>query len=191
MGKMRVHELAKELGLENRALLDILAKKKVEVKNHMNSLEESVVSDLRREFGKKPAGMSGPGTAAKPAEKAEREPNQPKALMKAETPVRPEAPGKAEAPVRAEAPGRAETADRAVPPMQTEKTEEAAAKEEAAVPKKKKIVQIFRPQNAKNPGRMSGGRPGADRRSQGRPQGGERRPSGQPGTERRPQGMQP
>ena len=38
MGKMRVHELAKELGLENRALLDILAKKKVEVKNHMNSL---------------------------------------------------------------------------------------------------------------------------------------------------------
>ncbi len=191
MGKMRVHELAKELGLENRALLDILAKKKVEVKNHMNSLEESVVSDLRREFGKKPAGMSGPGTAAKPAEKAEAAPKKPEALMKAETPVRPEAPGKAEAPVRAEAPGRAETADRAVPPMQTEKTEEAAAKEEAAVPKKKKIVQIFRPQNAKNPGRMSGGRPGADRRSQGRPQGGERRPSGQPGTERRPQGMQP
>ncbi len=191
MGKMRVHELAKELGLENRALLDILAKKKVEVKNHMNSLEESVVSDLRREFGKKPAGMSGPGTAAKPAEKAEAAPKKPEAPMKAETPVRPEAPGKAEAPVRAEAPGRAETADRAVPPMQTEKTEEAAAKEEAAVPKKKKIVQIFRPQNAKNPGRMSGGRPGADRRSQGRPQGGERRPSGQPGTERRPQGMQP
>ncbi len=191
MGKMRVHELAKELGLENRTLLDILAKKRVEVKNHMNSLEESVVSDLRREFGKKPAGMSGPGTAAKPAEKAEAAPKKPEAPMKAETPVRPEAPGKAEAPVRAEAPGRAETADRAVPPMQTEKTEEAAAKEEAAVPKKKKIVQIFRPQNAKNPGRMSGGRPGADRRSQGRPQGGERRPSGQPGTERRPQGMQP
>ncbi len=191
MGKMRVHELAKELGLENRALLDILAKKKVEVKNHMNSLEESVVSDLRREFGKKPAGMSGPGTAAKPAEKAEAAPKKPEAPMKAETPARAEAPGKAEAPARTEAPGRAETADRAVPPMQTEKTEEAAAKEEAAVPKKKKIVQIFRPQNAKNPGRMSGGRPGADRRSQGRPQGGERRPSGQPGTERRPQGMQP
>ena len=32
MGKMRVHELAKELGLENRALLDILAKKKVEAR---------------------------------------------------------------------------------------------------------------------------------------------------------------
>ena len=190
MGKMRVHELAKELGLENRALLDILAKKKVEVKNHMNSLEESVISDIRREFGKKPAGMSGPGTAAKPAEKTEAASKKPEALMKAETPARTEAPGRAETPARTEAPGRAETADSAVPPMQTEKTEE-AAKEEAAVPKKKKIVQIFRPQNAKNPGRMSGGRSGADRRSQGRPQGAERRPSGQPGTERRPQGMQP
>jgi len=190
MGKMRVHELAKELGLENRALLDILAKKKVEVKNHMNSLEESVISDIRREFGKKPAGMSGPGTAAKPAEKTEAASKKPEALMKAETPARTEAPGRAETPARTEAPGRAETADSAVPPMQTEKTEE-AAKEEAAVPKKKKIVQIFRPQNAKNPGRMSGGRSGADRRSQGRPQGAERRSSGQPGTERRPQGMQP
>ena len=146
MGKMRVHELAKELGLENRALLDILAKKKVEVKNHMNSLEESVVSDLRREFGKKPA--SAPG-AVKPAEKAETAPK------KAEAPVRTEKPARAEAPVKAE------TADRTVPPAPSEKKEEAApSAEETAVPKKKKIVQIFRPQNAKNPGRMS-----ADRKS--------------------------
>lgn len=53
MGKMRVHELAKELGLENKALLDILAKKKVEVKNHMNSLSEDIVSEVRREYGKR------------------------------------------------------------------------------------------------------------------------------------------
>ena len=166
MGKMRVHELAKELGLENRALLDILAKKKVEVKNHMNSLEESVVSDLRREFGKKPA--SAPG-AVKPAEKAETAPK------KAEAPVRTEKPARAEAPVKAE------TADRTVP--------SAPSAEETAVPKKKKIVQIFRPQNAKNPGRMSAGRPGAERRPQGRPQGTERRPSGQQSGERRVQGQ--
>ena len=175
MGKMRVHELAKELGLENRALLDILAKKKVEVKNHMNSLEESVVSDLRREFGKKPA--SAPG-AVKPAEKAEMAPK------KAEAPVRTEKPARAEAPVKAE------TADRTVPPAPSEKKEEAApSAEETAVPKKKKIVQIFRPQNAKNPGRMSAGRPGAERRPQGRPQGTERRPSGQQSGERRVQGQ--
>ena len=175
MGKMRVHELAKELGLENRALLDILAKKKVEVKNHMNSLEESVVSDLRREFGKKPA--SAPG-AVKPAEKAETAPK------KAEAPVRTEKPARAEAPVKAE------TADRTVPPAPSEKKEEAApSAEETAVPKKKKIVQIFRPQNAKNPGRMSAGRPGVERRPQGRPQGTERRPSGQQSGERRVQGQ--
>jgi len=175
MGKMRVHELAKELGLENRALLDILAKKKVEVKNHMNSLEESVVSDLRREFGKKPASVPG---AAKPAEKAETAPK------KAEAPVRTEKPARAEAPVKAEA------AERTVPPAPSEKKEEAApSAEETAVPKKKKIVQIFRPQNAKNPGRMSAGRPGAERRPQGRPQGTERRPSGQQSGERRVQGQ--
>ena len=175
MGKMRVHELAKELGLENRALLDILAKKKVEVKNHMNSLEESVVSDLRREFGKKPASVPG---AAKPAEKAETAPK------KAEVPVRTEKPARAEAPVKAEA------AERTVPPAPSEKKEEAApSAEETAVPKKKKIVQIFRPQNAKNPGRMSAGRPGAERRPQGRPQGTERRPSGQQSGERRVQGQ--
>ena len=56
MGKMRVHELAKELGLENKALLDILSKKKVEVKNHMNSLSEEIVSEVRKEFGKKAQG---------------------------------------------------------------------------------------------------------------------------------------
>lgn len=53
MGKMRVHELAKELGLENKALLDILAKKKVEVKNHMNSLDEAVITELRENMGRK------------------------------------------------------------------------------------------------------------------------------------------
>ena len=40
MTKLRVHELAKELGMDNKELLDILAKKKVEVKSHMSSLEE-------------------------------------------------------------------------------------------------------------------------------------------------------
>ena len=42
MTKMRVHELAKELGIENKELIEILQKKSVEVKNHMSSLEDSV-----------------------------------------------------------------------------------------------------------------------------------------------------
>ena len=187
MGKMRVHELAKELGLENKALLDILAKRKVEVKNHMNSLEESVVSDLRREFGRKaaegkPAAPSEAEAPAKTAEKAGSDSGRAPSAGKAEAPVKAGASGKSETPARAETSAKAESA--------AEKPENAAeAKEEAAVPKKKKIVQIFRPQNAKNPGRMSGGRAGA--RAQGRQPGAERRPSGQPGGERRPLDQQP
>ena len=54
MTKMRVHELAKELGMENKALIDALEKRQIEVKSHMSSLEESVVADLKKELGNKP-----------------------------------------------------------------------------------------------------------------------------------------
>ena len=37
MTKMRVHELAKELGMDNKELVDILQKKNVEIKNHMST----------------------------------------------------------------------------------------------------------------------------------------------------------
>ena len=56
MTKMRVHELAKELGIDNKELIEILQKKNVEVKNHMSSLEDSVAEEIRREHsGKKTA----------------------------------------------------------------------------------------------------------------------------------------
>lgn len=87
MTKMRVHELAKELGMENKALMEVLEKKKIEVKSHMSSLEENIVADLKKELGKKPV-----------------------------------------------------------------EAKEENGKEEAA-PKKKTIVQVFRPQNAKNAGK--------------------------------------
>ena len=96
MTKMRVHELAKELGVDNKDLMEALKKKDVEVKSHMSSLEDNVVADLKKEFGKS-AG----------AEKA------------------------------------------------GEKKEEA--------PKKKTIMQVFRPQNAKNSGRGSSNRPAGAR----------------------------
>ena len=52
MTKMRVHELAKELGVDNKDLMEALKKKDVEVKSHMSSLEDNVVADLKKEFGK-------------------------------------------------------------------------------------------------------------------------------------------
>ena len=52
MTKMRVHELAKELKIESKELIDILNKKKVEVKGHMSSIEDDVVAAIRAEHGK-------------------------------------------------------------------------------------------------------------------------------------------
>ena len=51
MTKMRVHELAKELGMDNKELMEILQKKNVEVKNHMSTLEDNVTEEIRRERG--------------------------------------------------------------------------------------------------------------------------------------------
>lgn len=178
MGKMRVHELAKELGLENKALLDILAKKKVEVKNHMNSLSEDIVSEIRKEFGKK----------------VQNEENKTASLAGAPKRAGDTAPTKAgEEPEK-----KAEVVSPKEEPEapQKSKGEVPKSEDETTAPKKKKIVQIFRPQNAKNAGRMSGGRSGARQQGQsGRPQraSGMRpqgsagvRPQGAPGT--RPQG---
>ena len=49
MTKMRVHELAKELGMENKELIDLLHKKNVEVSNHMSSIEDSMADEIRKE----------------------------------------------------------------------------------------------------------------------------------------------
>ena len=125
MTKMRVHELAKELGMENKELMDILVKKNVEVKSHMSSLADEVVDNIRK--GHK--GSAAP--AAKPAE---------------------------------------------AKPAADEKAAEDAA------PKKKNIVQVFRPQNSKSGGRMSSGHQGQ------RPQGS--RPQGNTQGQR-PQGSRP
>ena len=87
MTKLRVHELAKELGMENKDLMEILEKKNVEAKTSMSSIPDEVVAELR-------SGHAGKGTS-----------------------------------------------------------------EDA--PKKKNIVQVFRPQNSKSGNRRPGGsRPG-------------------------------
>lgn len=164
MGKMRVHELAKELGLENKALLDILAKKKVEVKNHMNSLSEDIISEIRKEFGKNVQG--GENTTASPTGAPKKAGDTaPKKAAQPKTDGEPEK--KAEAVFRKVEP---ETIQRSETTQKSE-GEVSKSEDETAAPKKKKIVQIFRPQNAKNAGRMSGGRSGGRQPGQsGRPQ---------------------
>ena len=80
MTKVRVHELAKELGMENKELVDLLQKKNVVVKNHMNTLEEEVASEIRRERAgqaeKKEEKPQGESAAAHAAEKTDGTPKK-------------------------------------------------------------------------------------------------------------------
>lgn len=132
MAKMRVHELAKELGMENKELMDVLAKKNVEIKSHMSSLENEVVEEMRKKTGRSSAASEERNTGAeRPAEES--------------------------------------------------------------APKKKNIVQVFRPQNTKSGGRVqSGQRPQGNREGQ-RPSGNVQgqRPAGNVQGQQRPQGNRP
>lgn len=58
MTKMRVHELAKELGIENKELIEILQKKNVEVKNHMSTVEDSMADEIRKETSRQKDGQT-------------------------------------------------------------------------------------------------------------------------------------
>ncbi|HEY3249176.1 MAG TPA: translation initiation factor IF-2 [bacterium] len=57
---MRVHELAKELGLSSKALMDTLAAMKVSVKSHSSSLDDVTVDRIRRQV----KGKAQPAAAA-------------------------------------------------------------------------------------------------------------------------------
>ncbi|MCL2865425.1 MAG: translation initiation factor IF-2 [Lachnospiraceae bacterium] len=72
MTKVRVYELSKELGMENKEVIEILKSKNVEVKSHSSSVSEEVAAELRA--GKKPAvpkAVAAKEAEEKMAEKAE------------------------------------------------------------------------------------------------------------------------
>ena len=127
MGKLRVHELAKELGKENKDIIETLSEMGVPVTSHMSTIEDNDCEKIRRKFVNK--------TMTKEPENI------------------------------------------------NEKKSEAEGTE--AKPKKKNIIQVFRPQNSKTgmvrPGQRPGQRPagsGAARPQGARPQGAAR-PQGQ------------
>ena len=51
LGKMKLYELAKELNLTSKELLDRAKKIGVEAKSHLSGLEEADIEKLRKEFG--------------------------------------------------------------------------------------------------------------------------------------------
>ena len=82
MAKMRVHELAKELGIENKQIIEFLSTTEHAVKSHSSSIEDDVQKMVRDKFQKKaaPKAETAPKTEAAPkaAENAEGRPERPK-----------------------------------------------------------------------------------------------------------------
>ena len=64
MARIRIHELAKKLGKENKEILNYLTEKGIQVKSPMNSLEEEQVAMLEDKFGKKETKPEGKAEAA-------------------------------------------------------------------------------------------------------------------------------
>ena len=50
MPKIRIHELAKELNVDNKKVMEFLKEKKIEVKSHMSTLEENQEAMVRKAF---------------------------------------------------------------------------------------------------------------------------------------------
>ncbi|MCF0122160.1 MAG: translation initiation factor IF-2 [Lachnospiraceae bacterium] len=50
MPKVRIHELAKELNIDNKTVMEYLKGKKIEFKSHMSTLEEAQEAIVRKEF---------------------------------------------------------------------------------------------------------------------------------------------
>ena len=72
MSKMRVYELAKELGRDNKEIVNYLLNKGVEVKSHMSVLEEEHINMVKRDIPAAPARPAAPAaSAARPAGEAQ------------------------------------------------------------------------------------------------------------------------
>jgi translation initiation factor IF-2 len=81
---MRVHELAKQLGIPNKELVPVLRDMGIDVKSHASSLTDRQVEQVQEKYGKKPPPPSefdivppqrrAPLAKKKPAPKPEPEP---------------------------------------------------------------------------------------------------------------------
>jgi len=68
MAKIRVHELAKELGIPSKDMVNTLQDLGLDVKNHMSTMEDSQATWVRKRLGNaKPAEAIKPGPASEPS----------------------------------------------------------------------------------------------------------------------------
>lgn len=104
---MRVHELAKELGIHSKDLLDQLTAMGLQAKNHMSTLEADIVAKVKASASK--AGTPPPAPKAESAPPPPAPPAVPKPVAPAPPPTppvaeKPETQAKAPPPVATEAP---------------------------------------------------------------------------------------
>ena len=83
MAKIRVHELAKELGVPSKEMVDTLLKLGLDVKNHMSTMEESQAAWVKKRLQEKSAPPQENATAP-PVRKAA--PPQPPAAPRSGSP---------------------------------------------------------------------------------------------------------
>ena len=53
MAKVRVHEIAKDLGMSSKDMVDALLSMGLDVKNHMSTLEDSQANWVKKQLGEK------------------------------------------------------------------------------------------------------------------------------------------
>ncbi len=174
MAKMRVHELARELGIENKQIIELLSTTEHAVKSHSSNIDEDAQKLVRETLGKT---AKAPEKSDKPvSEKAENA--KPENVKAQQEPAKSQPKEKTEAVQSERTAAGATTANTAQGqqrPAQA-KPHTAGAKAEGERPKKKSsITAVYNAQYSKQ-GSARGGknrRPGG---GQGRPQNGERRP---------------
>ena len=64
MAKVKIYELAKELGVESKDVIEFLGKKEIEVKSHSSAIEESEAQMVRAEMGKEAKTKEAPAKEA-------------------------------------------------------------------------------------------------------------------------------
>lgn len=175
MAKMKVHELAKELGRQSKELIAFLQDKGYEVKVAQSSIEDEAIEQARKQFG----------GAAKPQDDVQKA--EAKTAAGTETKVQtPETakPEVKEKPKAAEAENAKEPKTAAKPARAEDRADQGRpdGKAKTEPPKKKKIIFVSNPHNSKMPGQRpaqggnGNGAGGGNRSNDRRPSGGGGRP---------------
>ena len=168
MAKMKIHELAKELGKQSKELIAFLQDKGYEVKVAQSSIEDDAIALVRKHLG---ADAAQKEDTAKAGEEVKAEQNKaaadPAREAKAEKTSDPAA--------RPAEPAKADTKEAGSEPAKADTKEAGREQPRADVAKKKKIIFVSNPQNSKMPGQRPG-QGGGNNRGGARPGG----PGGRP-----------